>query len=116
MARLIVTDPADRYLRDELKLSGWVQKPKERRDQYFSWCDKTLADLGAIMGGTEVPDDAVILSIRAALLVDDTFSGHVARKKGDYLTESDHWDRISRIAAGTIYHEYLLDVEKGRWP
>ena len=116
MARLIITDQADRFLRDEFKLSGWVAKPPERRKRYFSWCEKTLADLSAMMGGGDVPDEAVILSIRAALLMDDTFSAHVAKKRAEYLSEPEHWIRISRIAAGTIYHEYLFDVEKKKWP
>lgn len=116
MARLIVTDEADRFLRDEFKLKGWVLKPKERRKKYFEWCEKALSDLGEMLGGDEVPDNAMILSIRSALSVDDTFWSHVADKRAEYLTESANWMRISHIAAGTIYHEYLLDVEKGRWP
>jgi hypothetical protein len=72
--------------------------------------------LRALSGGEEPSDDSVILGITAALQEDDSFIGHVDRQGGDFLAERDNWAKIYRAASATIYHEYLVAVEKSEWP
>lgn len=95
MARRIVKEPADRILRDELKLPGWVQKPKDRRSSYFEWCDQATAHFGRISGDEGPDDDAIVQAIVAVLQSDDTFTDHVSKKKGsDWLLEVENWKRV----------------------
>ena len=115
MARRILS-PADAELRDRYKLKGWVQKPTERRQSYFRWCDTVLSRLATWSRSEDPADVAVILGIQSALMSDDTFTEHVSRKGGDFLTEDANWDRIYRVGSGVIYHEYLVACEKEIWP
>jgi hypothetical protein len=88
MARRIVRD-ADRVLRDEYKLDGWVSKVEERRRNYFGWCERTLEQLSQVAGG-EPSDESVVIAIMAALREDDSFSAHIAKKGGAFLVETDN--------------------------
>lgn len=116
MARRIVKDQAERYVRGKFKLAGWVTKNEARRWQYFAACDKARAMVRELTGPGEPPDDAVVDALVAAVEVDDTFTDHVAQREGaSFLTDSDNWDQITHTAAGTIYHEYLVACEKGDW-
>ena len=116
MARRILSDPADRDIRDQLKIGGWVHKPPERRALYYSWCDQVLGTLRRVLKDPDddPPDDAVITILIATLKNDGTFWSHVRSKRADYPVE--HSDEVHRIGAATIYHEYLVAKEKGRWP
>lgn len=115
MAR-IITSSAQRRLRDELKLDKWLMKTEERRRDYFGWCDTVLAKLGAKTGDDEPSDEAVLCGIRSALMADRTLEGYVATRKGDFFADDDNWDVLYRAMAAVVYHEYLVAVEKGRWP
>ncbi len=116
MARRILDDPAEREIRDDLSIAGWVQKPPERRTLYFSWCDQALEMLRRVLKdpGEDPPDGSVIVILLATLKNDGTFWAHVRKKRADYPLE--HSDQVHRIGAATIYHEYPLAKEKGRWP
>jgi len=116
MARRIVNDQAERYVRNQFKLAGWVGKNAARQERYFAACDKARAMVREITGPDEPPDDAVVDAIVGAVKVDDTFSDHVAKREGaSFLADSDKWDQITHTAAGTIYHEYLVACEKDEW-
>jgi hypothetical protein len=115
VARRILS-PADAQLRDQYKLKGWVLKPKQRKREYFGWCDSVLERLGTWSGDDGPADRAVILSIVSALMSDDTFSAHLEDKGGDFLMNDENWDRLYRVGGGTIYHEYLVALEKHDWP
>jgi hypothetical protein len=114
MARWVVRE-ADRVLRDTFKLAGWVSKVEARRQAYFKWCDRLREDLSRVTG-REPSDESVVLGIVAALQDDDSFSAHVLKKTGEYLAEADNWPKVYRAGAATIYHEYLVAVEKKEWP
>ena len=103
-------------MRDTYKLKGWVQKPKERRQRYFAWCQTIVMQLGSWAGDEGPSDTAVVLGIVSALMTDDTFTDHIAKQGGDFLTDEANWEKLWRVGAGAIYHEYLVAQEKETWP
>lgn len=116
MARRVLT-PVDRVLRDQFKLTRWVQKPPGRRQRYFRWCDQVLEQLRALRGEDEPSDQAVVTSLQVMLLQDGTFIDHAAANRGSsLLAEEEGWDKVAHAAAAQIFHEYLVAVEKGNWP
>lgn len=114
MARWVVRE-ADRALRDEYRMVGWVSKVEERRKRYFGWCDRLRSELQAV-AGSEPRDESIVIAIMAALRDDDAFSTLLAKKGGTFLAEEDNWAKLYRAGAATIYHEYLVAVEKHEWP
>jgi len=117
VARRIVKEPADRLLRDDLKLVGWVQKPDDRRRNYFEWCDEVIARLAAVSGNEGPEDTAIVRAIVPVLQSDDSFTDHIFQKKGaTWLRDKDNWDRVREIAAGQVLYEYLVAKEKAQWP
>lgn len=115
MARQIVTEPGDCYVRDKFHLVGWVLKPKNRRQEYFSWCDESRHRLARLTGKEEISDKALVIVIGAALEEDGSFYAHVVKTDAQFLANNENWDQIYRAGAGTIYYEYLVAVEEGQW-
>jgi hypothetical protein len=118
MTRRIVKTPADRVLRDEFGLEGWVAKPADRRSAYFGWCEQCEARIATLCGEDGPDDDAVVKAIAACLDVDDTFQAHVEgrREDAEMLIDDEQWDRIIQVGARQIYREYLVAKEKEEWP
>lgn len=117
MARRVLS-PADRMLRDQFKLTGWVQKPPTRRQEYFKWCDQVLEKLRTLTEEEEPSaDQAVVTCVQAMLLEDGTFIEHAAKNRGSsLLAEDEGWEKIAHAAGAQVFHEYLVAVEKGNWP
>jgi hypothetical protein len=116
MARRVLGD-TDRTLRNRFKLRNWVSKPEDRRRTYFEWCDDVLARLKKFTGGEEPSDESVVITLMGVLREDDSFSGHVDSKGGgEFLTSDENWTKVYHAAGATIYHEYLVAVEKKEWP
>jgi hypothetical protein len=117
MARRIVKAPGDRVLREALKLQSWVQKPDERRREYFVWCDVCEARIAALCGEDGLDDDAVVQGVAASLRVDDTFHAYVGEREGaEMLIDNQRWEQIVEVGARQIYYEYLVAKEKSEWP
>lgn len=108
---------ADEALRDEFRLSGWVQRPRARRDLYFAWCDRAARELSEFAPGAEPSDESLILTLVAALGSDESFAGHAKkRRRSTFLTDNANWTKLYRAGAATILEEYFDAVANGAWP
>jgi hypothetical protein len=116
MARRVLQHPADRLVRDNFKLRGWVLKPAQRRRTYFGFCDFLVTTFGSLVSDGDPSDASVMIAIGGALREDDSFTAHVAKKDAAMLTKPENWDQIYQAGSGTILHEYLVALEKHDWP
>ena len=57
----------------------------------------------------------MIIVLMAALREDGSFSAHLRKKGGAFLTEQDHWPKLYRAGAAMVFQEYLDAIEEGAW-
>lgn len=108
MAARRVLTPAQRALRNSLKLEKWVKKDV-RRDEYFPIIDDIIAALKAITGEAEPRDAAVIAMLAIAVGEDESVTDHVLKRN----VANPNWEAIHHTCAGALFEWYLRLKEDG---
>jgi len=107
---------AEEEIRDLFRLPGWLRRFDKRRDLYFDWCRRATIELGMLNGGTQPRDESLVLLLAAALSEDESFAGHVRRRRASFLADDDNWSQVYRAGGATILEAYLDAVDTGSWP